>query len=173
MLNDSGLFPSAQPHDHAPAGKGSSTPIPSASTTSAAAASLKKEKKRKQDVPIASRKNSTSIVQLRPPPPKVRENFIVSWAAENLDVHFVRFNSDAAGEEATLGRDTDAADGGAQGEQSGGAGDGSLLFVDWSRGADKEQSRHFKCSSYIDYLNKQQRKLTDRLRNRYHHNHDH
>lgn len=75
-------------------------------------------------------------------------------------MHWVRFNSDAAGEAATLGRDTDSTDGGAEVEQSGGAGDGSLLFVDRTRGADKEQSRYFKCSSYIDYLNKQQRKLT-------------
>lgn len=63
-----------QPHDHAtPA---NSKTAASSSTASTAApvvsgASGKKEKKRKQDVPSASRKNSTSIVQLRPPPPKV------------------------------------------------------------------------------------------------------
>lgn len=61
-------FVSSQPHDHAPVANIVNAPaaLQTATTTSKTGS-----KKKKQDVPIASRKNSTSIVQLRPPPPKV------------------------------------------------------------------------------------------------------
>ena len=61
-----------QPHDHPLANK-SQTAVASSSSSTSSSVSGKggKDKKRGKDAPTASRKNSTSIVQLRPPPPKV------------------------------------------------------------------------------------------------------